>query len=248
MPLFVGGYNGITSTQTNGRGAVNQSTGSVVMDINGDLVLGYGSGSTGTYALSGGSFTASQSETIGVSGAGTFNQSGGANTVPASAVGSLALGINPGSVGTYNLSGNGALGSTVHEYVGYGGTGVFNQTGGTHSMSGAGKNLYLGFNAASVGTYTISNAATLTAGNDVIVGTLGHGNPRDSEHGVGLNRQQSHDRRSGHGEHERRHAPLQRLQPRGRAAFSITRPARSRWQVIARLGLRPTPLSLTYSA
>ena len=88
--LLVGGYNGITSTQTNGRGAVTQSNGSMTIAAGGDLVVGYGAGSTGTYTLSGmgsvsGAVTANQNELIGYIGTGTFTQSAGTNTINSSA-------------------------------------------------------------------------------------------------------------------------------------------------------------------
>lgn len=70
-----------------------------------DLVVGFGAGSNGIYNLSGRSLVANQSEFIGSSGTGTFTQSGGANSLPASAVGYLNIGSSVGGTGTYNLNG-----------------------------------------------------------------------------------------------------------------------------------------------
>src|SRR4051812_7911217 len=49
--ILIGGYNGITTTA--GRGAMSQSVGTVSTNSGWDFVLGYGSGSTGTYTLNG---------------------------------------------------------------------------------------------------------------------------------------------------------------------------------------------------
>ena len=62
------------------------------------LSLGYRSGSSGTYNLSGGSLL-TDFETIGYQGLGTFNQSGGSNTVTSD----LILGDWTAGSGAYNL-------------------------------------------------------------------------------------------------------------------------------------------------
>ena len=88
----------------------------------------------------------------------------------------LDLGVYSGSTGTYNLSG-GTLQANAHEYVGDVGTGFFNHTGGTNSISGIGHNLYIGGGPNNgVGTYTISNSGSLLATNgNVIVGNTSTG-------------------------------------------------------------------------
>jgi T5SS/PEP-CTERM-associated repeat protein len=163
--LDVGGYNG--AAFTNGRGAVVQSAGTTTVSPGGDLILGVGTGSTGTYTLSGGAVVANQSEFVGLNGAGAFNHSAGTNTLNVNAFGSFYVGFNAGSTGTYNLSGVGALASNEQVYIGHSGTGVFNQTGGTHNVSGGSvvggflvpHSLYLGYNANSLGTYTLSGGS-----------------------------------------------------------------------------------------
>ncbi len=76
---------------------------------------------------------------MGYNGSGTFNQSGGTNTV----TGDLFLGYGTNAIGTYNLSAA-ASWTAYNEYVGgYSGTGTFNQTGGTNIVT---NNLYLGYN------------------------------------------------------------------------------------------------------
>ena len=87
-----------------GTGVLYQN--SYLNTVTSGLRVGLNSGSSGTYNLSGGTLTGgtgtpSGFETIGVAGTGTFNQTGGANTV---ADNNLNLGLDPGSSGTYNLS------------------------------------------------------------------------------------------------------------------------------------------------
>jgi T5SS/PEP-CTERM-associated repeat protein len=168
----VGGYNG--SAATAGRGAVTQSVGTATIRAGVDMALGYGAGSTGTYTLSGGAVVANQSEFIGLNGTGTFNHSGGTNTINSGAIGAFDIGAFAGSLGTYNLSGTGQLISNKSEYVGDGGTGIFNHTGGTNTISGT-NSLNLGNTASGTGTYTASGSAALNVGGDVTVGVSGSG-------------------------------------------------------------------------
>jgi len=171
--LDVGGYNG--AAFTNGRGAIVQSAGTTTVSTGGDLILGVGSGSTGTYTLSGGALVTNQSEFVALSGTGTFSHTAGTNTINANAFGSFFVGYNADATGTYNLSGTGELLSYEDEYIGYSGDGYFNQTGGSNTISGAGNNLYLGYNTGSLGNYTLTGG-TLTVGNDLVVGNAGTGN------------------------------------------------------------------------
>ena len=62
-----------------GNGAFTQSGGANVVST--DLNLGYSSGASGAYNLSGGSLAVNGSEYIGFAGSGLFTQSGGAHTV-----------------------------------------------------------------------------------------------------------------------------------------------------------------------
>lgn len=70
----------------------------------------------------------------------------------------FTLGVNPGSIGIYNLSG----GSFTPNYLDVGGqgTGTFNQTGG--SVTGLTLNAYLSVN--SLGTYNLSGTGVLAQG------------------------------------------------------------------------------------
>ena len=137
-------------------GAVEQTDGTNTIDC--DLCLGYSSGSSGTYNLSGGQLSAYR-ESIGSGGTGEFNQSGGNNTVIY-----LRLGCSSGSSGTYNLSGTGQL-SASEEYIGYKGTGEFNQDGGVNTV---GDTLYIGYDGDSSGVYNL-RAGKLVVGEDIII-------------------------------------------------------------------------------
>ena len=106
----------------------------------------------------------------GFGGSGTFTQSGGVATINAAG---LYVGVNATDTGTYNLSGTAALVASTSEVIGSSGTGAFNHSGGTNSVTGANK-LYLGLNAGSNGTYAISGG-TLSVGNDLVVGDSGTG-------------------------------------------------------------------------
>ena len=131
----------------------------------GGLLLGWYSGNNastgaaycgngvGTYNLTGGTLTGGNGNTtfggyevVGVAGTGVFNQKGGENYVTneldiagdTSLASLVQLPINAGS-GVYNLSG-GLLhyqtnASCTGLYIGVTGTGIFNQTGGTHLAS-----------------------------------------------------------------------------------------------------------------
>lgn len=114
----------------------------------------------GTYALNSGSMSAAY-ESIGVWDVGVFTQSGGTHTVGGTlALGGYAfsdVGVGAGS-GAYILSG-GTL-SANSEDIGIGGTGTFNQSGGTHTVTGT---MTLAANPGSSGTYNFTGG-TLTAG------------------------------------------------------------------------------------
>jgi hypothetical protein len=100
----------------------------------------------------------------GVAGAhAAHTQSNGTNTN----TGLLHLGFDTGSVGTYNLSGNGVLQAQTNNalvYIGENGIGVFNQSGGSFTVGSVSANtpLYLGYAAGSSGTYNLSGGTLTT--------------------------------------------------------------------------------------
>ena len=119
------------------------------------LYLGYNTGASGTYSLSGNGKLSAYAESVGCSGTGSFSQSGGTNTAGIAATpGGITLGGNAGGSGTYNLSGSGLL-SVFNENVGGSGTGNFIQSGGTNSAT----YLYLGGSVGSSGSYALSGPA-----------------------------------------------------------------------------------------
>jgi autotransporter-associated beta strand protein len=111
---------------------------------------------TGPFTLVGGTLSAGN-QYVGSPGVRSFTQSGGSNS------GSLYLGYTAGTSGTYQMTA-GTLTTGGIEYVGYSGTGTFTQSGGTHTFSSTyDGNLYIGYNAGSVGTYEMSGTGLLTS-------------------------------------------------------------------------------------
>ena len=135
-------------------GAFTQSAGTNTVASH--LYLGDAYQSIGTYSLSGNSSLLSVlgSEDIGYAynSWGGFTQSGGTHTV------SSVLTIGNSGQASYSLSGGSLSANT--EYIGYSpgystAPSSFTQTGGTHSVS---SDLYLGYLAASNGTYGLNSA------------------------------------------------------------------------------------------
>jgi hypothetical protein len=178
-----------------GTGTFNHSGTSDSVNYNANLYLGYNPGSTGTYNLSDyaqvssgytgfnwgqGIFWVGGNQYIGYSGTGTFTQSAPSDAQSNSNYHlNLYLGYNPGSTGTYNLSGSaninsgweGYLGTQYswvggNQYIGYSGIGTFNHSApsGAPNAYNSNYNLYLGYNPGSTGTYNLSDYASLGSG------------------------------------------------------------------------------------
>jgi hypothetical protein len=113
-----------------------------------------------------GGFLSALSEFIGgvqsAPGTGRLSHSGGTNLVRQQ----LAVGQGEGSVGTYELSGDGYL-TAKDVSIGPWGTGRFIQTGGTSSIAGS---LTVEGTRAGVATYELSGTGTLLAGNEYVGG------------------------------------------------------------------------------
>ncbi len=88
--------------------------------------VGYNVGDAGTFTVNGSGTCSSVNLYVGYSGAGTFNQAGGANNVGG---GTLSLGYNTGSSGTYDLSGSGQVWA-AYENVGLSGTAALRSPAG----------------------------------------------------------------------------------------------------------------------
>jgi len=127
---------------------------------------------TTTLSMSANNLTVSGFEIVARNGSGVFNQSGGNNTI--NGENGLFIGYNPGSNGSYSLSGTGCLTVNANESVGYSGNGTFTQTGGTNSIT-AGDGLFIGNNAGSTGTYSLSGSGSLITSRDEHVGNSGNG-------------------------------------------------------------------------
>ena len=165
---FTGGSLSLPSTGSglyvgySGSGNFTQSAGTTA--VAGSLCLGYNSGGSGTYSISGAGFLSAPVQYLGYSGAGTFLQSGGTSTADET----LFLGYNPGSSGSYNLSA-GWL-SVSNLAIGYSGAGSFMQSGGTNTVRAA---LFLGSTfpgatSGGSGSYSMSGASYLTSPNEYL--------------------------------------------------------------------------------
>ncbi|MGE5699986.1 MAG: PEP-CTERM sorting domain-containing protein [Deltaproteobacteria bacterium] len=132
-------------------GVFNHSAGTSATQF---LTLGNPGSNPSTYNLSGeASLTVSNNQYVGSGGgSGVFNQTGGVNTVRGTTSSALYLGMDAGSNGVYNLSGNGSLVANS-EHIGEYGVGTFNQTDGSNS-SDAG--IWIGARNGSSGTYNLS--------------------------------------------------------------------------------------------
>ena len=126
-----------------------------------------------TSTMTGGSL-AVYNHYVGEFGTGRFTHSAGINTIGSS----IYVGYQPGSNGTYEMSGTAQLkkktGSTsgYTGYIGHGGIGVFNQTGGNADDY---FRLYIGGYVGGQGTYNLTGAGTLTVSTDEYVGDFGTG-------------------------------------------------------------------------
>ncbi|HEX4053872.1 MAG TPA: NF038122 family metalloprotease [Tepidisphaeraceae bacterium] len=148
-----------TFTQT---GGMNMITGGY------SLIVGFG-GPSGTYNLSGtGELSDNGGEYVGYSTTGSLNQSAGTNTITGGYA--LLVGGFGTATGTYALSGTGALSVSGGEFIGYSSNGIFNQTGGTNTLTSY-SSLFLAFNAGSTGTYTLSGGTATIAGGVYVGGT-----------------------------------------------------------------------------
>ncbi len=139
--------------------------------------------SFGTYELSAGQLGVTGDAFVGYRGTGTFQHSDATHTVS----GDLFLGYEKYEIssfipvfgqsptatrsgsGTYNLSGTTGLLSATNEYIGYEGTGTFNQSGSLNSIT---NNLYLATQDGSRGTYNLAGGALNIGGN--IIGGAGN--------------------------------------------------------------------------
>jgi T5SS/PEP-CTERM-associated repeat protein len=160
---------GVEYLGDSGTGTINQTGG--VNTIGTLLYIGFNSGSTGSYTLSGtGSVSIAENEIVGYGGTGSFSQSGGVNSINGTY--NVDFGYEAGATGTYTLSGTGLLLDSGSENVGFSGAGIFNQTGGTNTIS-PGFNLNLGRVSGGSGAYNLTGGVATVGGNLYDGGSLG---------------------------------------------------------------------------
>lgn len=169
-----------------GKGVFNQSGGAHT--ITGTLTIAANLGSSGSYVMEGGALNANA---VALNTGGTFEQTGGtvdfATFTQAGGTGKVGelggepawyIGRNAGSNAVQTLSA-GVFSAAPVEYIGYHGTGTFNQSGGTHTVldyTGMGTflgQLYLGYQPGSSGSYNLTGG-TLRTG-QLTVGVSGSG-------------------------------------------------------------------------
>jgi hypothetical protein len=149
-----------------GTGTFTQSAGTNNLGTAGTLYAGYNSGASGSYSMNGEGFITAYSQYIGYSGSGSFLQTAGTNNVG----GTINLGYNFHSTGTYYLSGSSKLIVAGSEIIGRAGTGSFAQSGGTNGVN----SLILGQNSTGIGTYSLGGSGTIATMN-VQLGDAGTG-------------------------------------------------------------------------
>lgn len=126
-----------------------------------NLVVGYSTGETGTVCLATGTLYTATIQNIGRAGRGTFIQSAGTTNRFGGSY--LVLGEQTTGNGRYELQGGylGPNGSATEMNVGYNGTGVFYQAGGTLDEIYLDKYLYVGRTATGNGTYVMNGGEIL---------------------------------------------------------------------------------------
>lgn len=157
------------SVGTMGTGTFVQSGGTNTVATT--LIVGNNAGSNGTYRLVADSLAAG-SEYVGHTGTGTFEQFSGIHTATALTFGyQNASASSPLSSGTYRLSG-GSLSISGSEIIGGQGTGMFEQTGGSHTAKSL---TFADGTVVSRGEYRLSGGS-LTVNFDETIGRHGAGN------------------------------------------------------------------------
>jgi fibronectin-binding autotransporter adhesin len=145
----------------------------------GNLAVGVYAGSHAQYNLQGGTLT-TLSEFVGVNNSlangnvADFNQTGGTNNITGEpGLDKLDLGLDSGSIGTYELSGdNTSALNAFAEIIGDSGTGTFTQSGS--AVNTLTSDLTLGNATGAHGTYNLQNGTLRVGGNETI-GNAGAG-------------------------------------------------------------------------
>lgn len=136
---------GSTLVGTDVVGAFNQTGGTHAAS---SLILGFNSGISGAYTLSGGALSAGSTS---INNGSTFTQTGGSHS--ASSV------LSTSSGGSYSLSDGTVTATQI--IVGFGGSGSFSQTGGSVTVTGS-NGLFLARFTGASGTYDLSGGSLST--------------------------------------------------------------------------------------
>jgi autotransporter-associated beta strand protein len=152
-----------------GTGILNVNGGTITTTGNGNMYIGRRNG-TGTLNQSNGVIIVNKEFGVGTRddnkiGTGTYNLSGGSLSVS----NNIFIGKDLGSFGTVNMTG-GTMTTSDRLQIGHNqSTGLVIQSGGTVNVQ---NEIYIGNETTntSVGTYTLSGAAVVNVGNEVVVG------------------------------------------------------------------------------
>lgn len=149
-----------------GTATATQSGGSVT--LGGALVIGMSTGHTGSYTLTGGSFShtgATADIAVGNRGSGTLTIGAGTTFTTQQTTGQVLVGRENGSSGTLIVNGTLAKAGTGAIRVGHGNTAGVNNTTGAGLLGGTGT-------ITSPGGIIIGTSGTLTGGTTTTVGAL----------------------------------------------------------------------------
>jgi autotransporter-associated beta strand protein/T5SS/PEP-CTERM-associated repeat protein len=161
--------NEVVVGRESGTGTLNVNGGTLTTAGNGNMYIGRRNG-TGTLNQSNGVIVVNREFGVGTRddnkiGTGTYNLSGGSLSVS----NNIFIGKDLGSFGTVNMTG-GTMTTSDKLQIGHNqSTGLVIQSGGTVNVQ---NEVYIGNESTntSVGTYTLSGAAVVNVGNEVVVG------------------------------------------------------------------------------
>jgi T5SS/PEP-CTERM-associated repeat protein len=170
-----------------GTGIINIKNNSFVT-MNGQIVLGFSAGTTGTVTVDGSQFSsiALIDTVVGQGGTGTFTVQ---NAATAGLLGGLVIGADAGSLGTATVQGGSTFTTDRGDItIGKSGTGTFNVLGGSSFVgtvgTGPSADAFVGYSAGATGTLNVSGAGSSWAlpngilyvgGNGFAGGTAGTG-------------------------------------------------------------------------
>jgi hypothetical protein len=156
-------------------GAIVQSGGTATITF--QMSMGVAnSSSTGMYTLTDGELRTfgdgpSKHNSVLEINNGTFLQSGGNNDIYRNIAGATGVGIDPGGIGYYELSGGTLNATSTNFSVGYSGTGTMIQSAGMALID----SIRLGEQRTGIGYYSLSGSGTLAVIRSAAIGLSGQG-------------------------------------------------------------------------